>query len=126
MLRKTMIVLMAGAALTGGLTADGFARGGGGGGGGGHRGGFGGGHAGGFGSGAHIGSLGGGHFGGAGAAFARGVAGQHFAVTGDHLGHEGHFGRGRRFVPGVHGYDYGCSYAYSYHTPYDSCYPPAY
>jgi len=43
MLRKTMIVLVTAAALTGGLTADAFARGGGGGGGGGHGGGFGGG-----------------------------------------------------------------------------------
>jgi hypothetical protein len=49
MLRKTMIVLATAAALTGGLTADAFARGGGfGGGGGGHMGGgFGGGHMGG-------------------------------------------------------------------------------
>ena len=44
-LRKTMIVLATAAALTGGLTADAFARGGGGGGG----------HAGGFGGGAHMG-----------------------------------------------------------------------
>ena len=43
MLRKTMIVLAAAAALTGGLTADAFARGGGGG------------HGGGFGGGAHMG-----------------------------------------------------------------------
>ena len=43
MLRKTMIVLATAAALTGGLTADAFARGGGGGGGGRHGGGFGGG-----------------------------------------------------------------------------------
>src|SRR5258708_24059500 len=57
MLRKTMIVLATAAALTGGLTADAFARGGGAGGHGG--GGFGGGHAGGFGGG-HIGGFGGG------------------------------------------------------------------
>ena len=44
MLRKTMIVLAAATALTGGLTADAFARGGGGG------------HGGGFGGGAHMGS----------------------------------------------------------------------
>jgi hypothetical protein len=72
MLRKTMIVLATAAALTGGLTADAFARGGGGGGhmggGGGHMGG-GGGHIGGFG-GAHMGGgfggphMGGGHMGG--------------------------------------------------------------
>ena len=43
MLRKTMIVLATAAALTGGLTADAFARGGGGG------------HGGGFGGGAHMG-----------------------------------------------------------------------
>jgi len=50
MLRKTMIVLATAAALTGGLTADAFARGGGGG------------HGGGFGGGAHMG----GGFGGGG------------------------------------------------------------
>src|SRR3984893_8757708 len=61
-LRKTMIVLATAAALTGGLTADAFARGAGGGGG--HGGGFGGGAhmGGGFGGGAHMG----GAFGGAG------------------------------------------------------------
>ena len=54
-LRKTMIVLATAAALTGGLTADAFARGGGGGGG--HGGGFGGGAhmGGGFGGGARMG-----------------------------------------------------------------------
>src|SRR6266487_6976953 len=68
MLRKTMIVLATAAAVTGGLTADAFARGGGGGGhgggfGGGHGGGFGGGH--GFGGGAHMGGgFGGAHVGG--------------------------------------------------------------
>src|SRR5260221_12753662 len=71
MLRKTMIVLATAAALTSGLTADAFARGGGAGGhggggfGGGHGGGFGGGHAGGFGGG-HIGGLGRRHNGGLG------------------------------------------------------------
>ena len=44
MLRKTMIILATATALTGGLTADSFARGGGGGG-----------HGGGFGGGAHMG-----------------------------------------------------------------------
>jgi hypothetical protein len=34
-----------------------------------------------------------------------------------------HF-RGRRFVPGLYDYDYGCSYGYPYYTPYDSCYAP--
>src|SRR5580692_5234338 len=59
MLRKTMIVLATAAALTGGLTADAFARGGGGGG---HMGGgFAGGHMGGGFGGPHIG---GGHMGG--------------------------------------------------------------
>ena len=103
-LRKTMTVLATAAALTGGLTADAFARGGGGGGG--HSGGFGGGaHMGsGFGAAAHIGGdFGLGHLGGPGRAF----------------------GRGRRFAPGL-GYgfnDYGCSYPY--YNPY-SCYPSAY
>src|SRR5262245_409455 len=100
MLCKTMIVLATAIALTAGLTADAFARGGGSGG---HGGGFGGGHGGGFGGGAHmgggfggahIGGLGGahigglghvggglGHVGGAGAALARGAAGHHFADT---------------------------------------------
>jgi len=104
-LRKTVIVLATAAALTGGLTADAFARGGGGGGG--HGGGFGGGaHMGGFGGAAHIGGdFGLGHLGGHGVAF----------------------GRGRRFVPGL-GYgfnDYGCSYGYPYYNRY-SCYLPAY
>jgi hypothetical protein len=52
MLRKTMIVLATAAALTVGLTADAFARGGGGGGG----------HGGGFGGGAHMGGGGRGGF----------------------------------------------------------------
>ena len=105
-LRKTVIVLATVATLTGGLTADAFARGGGGGGG--HGGGFGGGAhmAGGFGGGAHIGGdFGLGHFGGPSRAF----------------------GRGRRFVPGL-GYgfnDYGCSYGYPYYNRY-SCYLPPY
>jgi hypothetical protein len=56
MLRKTMIVLVTAAALTGALTVDAFARGGGGGGG--HGGGFGGGHmGGGFGAGAGRGAF---------------------------------------------------------------------
>jgi len=101
-LRKTMIVLATAAALTGGLTADAFARGGGGGGG--HGGGFGGGaHMGGFGGAAHIGGdFGLGHLGGPGRAF----------------------GRGRRFVPSL-GYAYGCSYSYPYNNSY-SCNLPAY
>ena len=103
-LRKTVIVLATAAALTGGLTADAFARGGGGGGG----------HGGGFGGGAHMGGFGGAHIGGD---FSLG----HFG------GHGGAFGRGRRFVPGL-GYgfnDYGCSYGYPYYNRY-SCYLPAY
>ena len=74
MLRKTMIVLATAAALTGGLSADAFARGGGGGGhmggGGGHMGGFGGVHMGGGFAGARMGGglggphMGGGHMGG--------------------------------------------------------------
>jgi hypothetical protein len=75
MLRKTMIVLATAAALTAGLTADAFARGGGGGGhmggGGGHIGGFGGVHmGGGFASGRMGGGFGGPHMGG-------GVGGPH-------------------------------------------------
>src|SRR5262245_20597610 len=125
MLRKTMIVLATAAALTGGLPADAFARGGGHGGGfggGAHMGGgFGGAHIGGF-AGAHIGGFRGGHFGGARVAFGSGVRGQHFAAARGHFGHEGHF-RGRRFVPGF--YDYGCNY-FPYYTPSSSCYPPSY
>jgi hypothetical protein len=101
MLRKTMIVLATAAALTGGLTADAFARGGGGGGG--HGGGFGGGaHMGvGFGGGGHMGGrFGRGHFGGPGGAFGRGFAGQHFAKGSSRFGRDRHFGRGRRFAPG--------------------------
>ena len=129
MLRKTMIVLATAVALTAGLTADAFARGGGGG----HGGGFGGGaHIGGFGGGAHIGGFGGGarigglgRVGGPGTAFGRAVAGQHVVQARGHFGHEGHF-RGRRFVSGFgdgfYDYGYGCSYGY----PYYSCYPPSY
>ena len=100
-LRKTVIVLATAAALTGGLTADAFARGGGGGGG----------HGGGFGGGAHMGGFGGAHIGGD---FSLG----HFGGRG------GAFGRGRRFVPSL-GYAYGCSYSYPYNNSY-SCYQPAY
>ena len=130
MLRKTMIVLATAAALTGGLTADAFARGGGGGGGGGgHGGGFdGGGHmGGGFGGGGHMGSgfgggarmggsFGGGHFAGRSPALGRHLAGQHAEVRG-HFGRD-HFHRGRRFGFGG-GYDDWC-YEYPYYTP--NCY----
>jgi hypothetical protein len=105
-LRKTMIVLATAAALTGGLTADAFARGGGGGGG----------HGGGFGGGAHMG----GGFGG-GAHMAGGSGLGHFGGPG------GTFDRGRRSASGL-GYgfnDYGCSYGYPYNNRY-SCYVPAY
>ena len=84
----------------------------------------GGGHAGGFGGGAHMGGgFGRGHFGGAGGAFGRGFAGQHFAVPRGRFGHDRHFGRGRRFAPGLgYGfYDYGCGYGYPYYNRY-SCY----
>ena len=134
MLRKTMIVLATAAALTGGMTADAFARGGGGGGG--HGGGFGGGaHMGGFGGGAHMGGFrggahmggfggvarmgggfGGGHFAGRGPALGRGLATQHAEVRG-RLGRD-HFRRGRRFGFGG-GYDDWC-YEYPYYTP--NCY----
>jgi hypothetical protein len=139
MLRKTMIIFATAAALTAGLTADAFARGGGG-----HGGGFGGGHAGGFGGGAHIGgglggariggfgggahigSLGASHLGGTRAAFARGGVGQHFAAARGHFAHEAHFRHGRRFVPGFYDYDYGCSYGYPYYNSYSCYYPPSY
>ena len=103
MLRKTMIVLLTAAALTGALTADAFARGGGGGG-----------HGGGFG--AHMGGgFGGGHFAGRGLALGRGLA-AHAEVRG-HFGRD-HFHRGRRFGFGG-GYDDWC-YEYPYYTP--NCY----
>jgi hypothetical protein len=115
----------------GGFGGGGGHMGGGGfGGGGGHMGGggFGGGaRGGGFGGGAHIG----GGFGGAriGGGLGRGgVAGQHFAAAPGHVGHNGrHFGRGRRFAPGLGDgfYDYGCTYPYYNYDPY-SCYLPAY
>jgi hypothetical protein len=115
MLRKTLIVLAAAAALTGGLTADAFARGGGGGGG----------HMGGGGGGGHVGAgFGGGHMGGRVRGFGSGITGQHFAGT------RGHFDHDRRsrfgFGLGDYGfYDYGCSYGDPYHNPY-SCYLPSY
>src|ERR1700704_3403590 len=128
MLRKTMIVLATAAALTGGLTADAFARGGGGGGG--HGGGGGGGHAGGGFGGAHMGGgfggahmgggFGGGHLGGVGGAFGRGFAGQRFAGTHGHFDHDRGFGRRRGYGSGY--YDYGCSYGYPYYN--SSCYTP--
>ena len=108
MFRKTMIVLLTAAALTGGLTADAFARGGGGGGGG---------HGGGFGGGVHMGGgFGGGHFTGRGPALGRGLAGLHAEARG-HFG-RGHFHGDRRFgFDG--GYDDSC-YEYPYYTP--NCY----
>ncbi len=136
MIRKIMIVLTIAAALTGGLTADAFARGGGGGGGGGgHGGGFGGGgHPGGGFGGGHIGGgLGGGPMGagfgaghmGAGFGGGRGFAGSHFAATRDHFSHDRRLGRSR-FGSGLgRYYDYGCGYGYPYYDPY-SCYLPAY
>ena len=107
MLRKTMIVLATAAALSAGLTADAFARGGGGGGG--HGGGFGGGHGGGFGGGAHIGGgLGGAHMGGFGGAHIGGFGGPHIGGLGGgaRLGRSfaaGHVGGARAFAPGVAG-----------------------
>jgi hypothetical protein len=114
MLRKTLIVLLTSAALTGGLTADAFARGGGGGGGG-HGGGFGGGgHIGGEFGGARMGGgFSGGHFAGGGAALGRGFAGLHDEAHG-HVGRD-HFHHGRRFGFGG-GYDDWC-YEYPYYTP---------
>jgi hypothetical protein len=140
MLRKTMIVLATAAALTGGLTADAFARGGGGGGGhmgggfggghmgGAHMGGFGGARMGGFGGSARMGGFGGsarmgggfggGHFAGRGPALGRRLAGQHAEVRG-HFGRD-HFHRGRRFGFGG-GNDDWC-YEYPYYTPNCSLY----
>ena len=121
MLRKTMIVLLTAAALTGVLTADAFARGGGGGGGG-HGGGFrGGGHmGGGFGGGGHMGGgVGGGHFAGRGLALGRGLA-AHAEVRG-HFGRD-HFHRGGCFHRGFGfggGYDDWC-YEYPFYKP--NCY----
>jgi hypothetical protein len=90
MLRKTMIVLATAAALTAGLTADAFARGGGGGGG--HMGG-------GFGGG-HMGGIGGVHMGG-------GIH-PHFA------GARGRFGYGAGDL-GL--YDNSCGYTSLYYNP---------
>ena len=114
MLRKTMIVLLTAAALTGALTADAFARGGGGGG-----------HGGGFGGGGHMGGgfrdggrMGGGPV-GRGLALGRGLA-AHAEVRG-HFGRD-HFHPGRRFHRGFGfggGYDDWC-YEYPYYTP--NCY----
>ena len=113
MLRKTMIVLATAAALTGGLTADAFARGGGGGGhmggGGGHMGG-GGGH---FGGGGHIGGFAGAHMGG-------GFGGPR--MGGGHMGggFRPHFA-GRRDRFGVGGGDLGlydsCDYPWPNYNP---------
>jgi uncharacterized membrane protein len=111
MLRKTMIVLATAAALTGGLTADAFARGGGGGGG--HMGGGGG----------HIGGFGGAHMGGG---FAGGRMGGGFG--GPHVGGglRPHFA-GRRGRFGVGAGDLGiydsCDYTSLYYNPDpNSCY----
>jgi hypothetical protein len=106
MLLKIMIVLATTAALTGGLTAEAFARGGGG-----HGGGGGGHMSGGFGGARTGGGFGVGHFGNG--AFGRSFAGRHF---------NGRLGRGFAFGPG---WDYGCRYGYPYYNPY-SCYLPTY
>ena len=110
MLRKTMIVLATAAALTGGLTADAFARGGGGGGhmggGGGHIGGFGGAHMGGGFGGPHMG-------GGVGAPHMGGGFRPHFAAR------RGRFGVGA----GDLGLYDSCDYTSLYHNPDpNSCY----
>ena len=126
MTRKITIVLAMAAALTGGLTADAFARGGGGGGGGGHGGGFGGGgHIGGGLGGGHMGAgFGGGHM-GTGFVGGRGFAGSHFGGTRGRFGHDRRFGPSR-FGSGLGAYyDYGCGYSYTYYNPY-SCYLPTY
>jgi hypothetical protein len=114
MLRMTMTVLATAAALTGGLSAGAFARGGGG-------------HMGGGAGGAHMGGgFGGGHMSGRFGGFDHGFAGQHFAGTRGHFDHDRRFRFG--FGLGDYGfYDYGCSYGYPY--PYYnrySCYTPEY
>jgi hypothetical protein len=113
MLRKTMIVLATAAALTAGLTADAFARGGGGGGG--HMGGgFGGGHMGGFG-GVHMGG------GFAGARMGGGLGGPH--IGGGHMGggiHPHFAGARGRFGYGAGDlglYDNSCGYTSLYYNP---------
>jgi hypothetical protein len=114
MTRKITIVLAIAAALTGGLTADAFARGGGGGGGGGHGGGFGGG--------GHMGGgFGGGHM-GAGFGGGRGFAGSHFADTRGHFGHDRRLGRSRFGSVWSGYYNYGCGYGYPYYNPYNCNY----
>src|ERR1700676_4469011 len=124
--RNTMILLAA--IMLGTAVATDALAAGHGGGGGGHGGGFGGGaHMGGGFGGAHMGGgFGRGRFGGAGGAFGRGFAGQHFSVARGRFGHDRHFGRSRRFAPGLgYGfYDYGCSYGYPYYNRY-GCYTPA-
>jgi hypothetical protein len=119
MLRKTMIVLATAAALTGGLTADAFARGGGGGGhmggGGGHIGGFGGVHmGGGFAGGRMSGGFGGPHMGGGvGAPHMGGGFRPHFAAR------RGRFGVGA----GDLGLYDSCDYTSLYYNPDpNSCY----
>jgi hypothetical protein len=91
---------------------------------------MGGAHIGGVGVGPRVGGVfGRSHFGGTGAAFARGVAGQHFSQPRGAVRHARNFDRRRRVVPGFgfgfDDYDYGCGYGYSYYAP-DSCYPLAY
>jgi hypothetical protein len=117
MLRKTLIVLATASALTGALTADAVALATA------HSGWDGLGDGDGLGGGAHIAPK---HFGGHGGVFSRGFAGKHFPSARGHFGRDGrHFGRGRRFTPGLGDrfYDYGCSYPY--YDPY-SCSLPAY
>jgi hypothetical protein len=115
MLRKTMIVLATAAALTAGLTADAFARGGGGGG---HMGG-----------GGHIGG-GGMHMGGgfAGAHMGRGFGGPHMGggFGGPRMGggFRPHFAGRGRFGGGDLGlYDDSCNYPWPYYNPdLNNCY----
>ena len=125
-LARNTMVLLAAIMLGTAVATDALAAGHGGGGG--HAGFGGGAHMGGGFGGAHMGGgFGRGHFGSPGGAFGRGFAGQHFAVAHGRFGHERHFGRGRRFAPGLgYGfYDYGCSYGYPYYNRY-SCYTPEY
>jgi hypothetical protein len=120
MLRKTMIVLATAAALTAGLSADAFARGGGGGGG--HMGGgFGGGHIGGGLGGVHMG----GGFAGArmGGGFARAPIGGGIGGARVGGGVHPHFAGRDRFGVGAGElglYDNSCNYPWLYYNP-DSC-----
>jgi hypothetical protein len=116
MLRKIMIVLVAGVALAWAPTAEAAP----------HGGGFGGGHmGGGFGGARFGGGFGGPRLGGQ--ALGRAFAGPNLVTPRGHFGHYRGFGH-RRFARG-YGYGYyddGCSYRYPYYYNRYSCYLPSY